>query len=254
MNADGSRKRFLTKGSGPRWSPDGTRIAYMAPADPGGAQIFVRWMDAEGATSQITRVEESPTAMAWSPDGNSLAFVMLVSQKETWDISMPEPPPGATWTEAPRMVTMRNFRQDRVGFIKEGFTHLFSVPADGGTPRQITHGNWNVGARFSGITFGTSIAWTPDGQSIVIDGLMVEATPDRYGEAYLYAVDVATGDVRQLTSGRGNWTGPTVSPDGRLVAFTGNEALEQTYHVSDLYVVGMDGRDMRRITPDALNA
>ena len=250
MNADGSRKRFLTKGSGPRWSPDGTRIAYLAPADPGEAQIFVRWMDAEGATSQITRVEESPTGIAWSPDGNSLGFVMLVSQKETWDISMPEPPQGATWTEAPRMVTMRNFRQDRVGFIKEGFTHLFSVPADGGTPRQITHGDWNVGARFSGITFGTSIAWTPDGQSIVIDGLMAEATPDRYGETYLYAVDVAAGDVRQLTARKGNWTGPTVSPDGRLVAFAGYDALEQTYHVSDLYVVGIDGRDMRRITPD----
>ncbi|MCZ6915895.1 MAG: S9 family peptidase [Gemmatimonadetes bacterium] len=250
MNADGSRKRFLTKGSGPRWSPDGTRIAYLAPADPGEAQIFVRWMDAEGATSQITRVEESPTGIAWSPDGNSLGFVMLVSQKETWDISMPEPPQGATWTEAPRMVTMRNFRQDRMGFIKEGFTHLFSVPADGGTPRQITHGDWNVGARFSGITFGTSIAWTPDGQSIVIDGLMAEATPDRYGETYLYAVDVAAGDVSQLTARKGNWTGPTVSPDGRLVAFAGYDALEQTYHVSDLYVVGIDGRDMRRITPD----
>ncbi len=49
MNADGSRKRFLLKGSGARWSPDGTRIAYLAPSDPGGGgpQIFVRWMDAE---------------------------------------------------------------------------------------------------------------------------------------------------------------------------------------------------------------
>ena len=250
MNADGSCKRFLTKGSGPRWSPDGTRIAYLAPGDPGGAQIFVRWMDAEGATSQVTRVQEALAGMTWSPDGGSLAFVMLVAQQETWDISMPAAPDGATWTEAPRMVTTRNFRQDRVGFIKEGFTHLFSVPADGGTPRQITHGDWNVGARFSGITFGTSIAWAPDGRSIVIDGLMAEDTPDRYGEAYLYAVDVASGDVRQLTSRKGNWTGPAVSPDGQLVAFTGQDALEQTYHVSDLYVVGFDGRNVRRIAPD----
>jgi dipeptidyl aminopeptidase/acylaminoacyl peptidase len=55
MNADGSRNRFLTKGSGARWSPSGDRIAYTSQGEPKGSQIFVRWMDAEGATSQITR-------------------------------------------------------------------------------------------------------------------------------------------------------------------------------------------------------
>src|SRR5271168_3804346 len=58
MNADGSRQRFLVKGSGARWSPDGTRIAYMAEGEPKGNQIHVRWMDAEGAITQITRLEE----------------------------------------------------------------------------------------------------------------------------------------------------------------------------------------------------
>ncbi|MFM8782127.1 MAG: TolB family protein, partial [Gemmatimonadota bacterium] len=54
MDADGGRQRFLTKGSGPRWSPDGTRILYLAAGEPAGTQLFVRWMDAEGATSQVT--------------------------------------------------------------------------------------------------------------------------------------------------------------------------------------------------------
>ena len=48
MNADGSRARFLVDGSGPLWSPDGTRIAFTAPGEPEGSQIYVRWMDAEG--------------------------------------------------------------------------------------------------------------------------------------------------------------------------------------------------------------
>ena len=42
MNADGSKNRFLTKGSGPLWSPDGTRIAFMAPGEPAGNQIHIR--------------------------------------------------------------------------------------------------------------------------------------------------------------------------------------------------------------------
>ena len=49
MNADGSKNRFLVRGSGARWSPSGDRIVYTATGDPKGSQIFVRYMDAEGA-------------------------------------------------------------------------------------------------------------------------------------------------------------------------------------------------------------
>ena len=49
MDADGTRKRFLADGASPVWSPDGTRIAYLASGEPRGSQIFVRWMDDEGA-------------------------------------------------------------------------------------------------------------------------------------------------------------------------------------------------------------
>ena len=77
MGADGTRQRFLLKGGAARWSPDGTRIAYVAESD-GKPQIFVRWMDAEGAVSQITRLTEAPGALAWSPDGKWLSFTMGV--------------------------------------------------------------------------------------------------------------------------------------------------------------------------------
>ncbi|HEX9728245.1 MAG TPA: S9 family peptidase [Gemmatimonadales bacterium] len=248
MNADGSRNRFLTKGSSPQWSPDGTRIAYMAPGEPQGTQLFIRWMDAEGATSQITHVTESPQTYRWSPDGHRIALVMLVPDKETWPISMPSAPQGAKWTAAPRLVSRTNYRQDRQGFIPEGYTHLFVVPADGGTPRAITHGHWNVGARFSGLSFGAGIDWTPDGRRIVFDGYVADSGEAPFNEAYIYAVDVASGDVRRLTEQRGNWTGPVVSPDGRRVAFTGYAYTEQTYTTSELYTIGIDGSGMTKIS------
>jgi dipeptidyl aminopeptidase/acylaminoacyl peptidase len=64
MSSDGSKNRFLATGGGAIWSPDGTRIAYMAEGKPSGTQIFVRYMDAEGATSQVTTLPDGfPSAM-----------------------------------------------------------------------------------------------------------------------------------------------------------------------------------------------
>lgn len=56
VNADGTENRPLTTGAhsddSPKWSPDGTRIAYISDRD-GKSQIYVRWMDT-GQTAKIT--------------------------------------------------------------------------------------------------------------------------------------------------------------------------------------------------------
>ncbi len=252
MNVDGSKNRFLVKGSSARWSPDGTRIAYLTKGEPDGTQIFVRWMDAEGATSQVTRVTESPGNIQWSPDGMRIAFTMLVpaKSKKEWSIDLPAAPEGAKWTQPPRIVERMHYRQDRVGFLEDGFTHLFVVPADGGTPRQLTEGEWNVGARYYGIPFAVGFDWTPDGKTIVFDGFMEEDWDLRYRESHLYALDVASGQIRQITSEKGPWSSPVVSPDGRQVVYTGFPWSAQTYRATDLYVIGIDGRGARVISGD----
>jgi dipeptidyl aminopeptidase/acylaminoacyl peptidase len=154
MNADGSKNRFLVRGGNARWSPNGDRIVYTAQGDPKGSQIFVRYMDAEGSTSQITHLTESPANVTWSPDGQSIAFAMKVEKKTAWPIKMPERPEGAKWIETPRIVERLDYRQDGQGFNDDGFRHLFTVPATGGTPRQLTNGDWD----HNGIEF------TPDGK------------------------------------------------------------------------------------------
>ncbi|MEE8385236.1 MAG: S9 family peptidase, partial [Dehalococcoidia bacterium] len=115
MNADGSRNRQLTEGSSPQWSPDGTRISFMRQGEPTGSQIFVRWMDAEGAETQITHLQESPANVTWAPNGEQLAFAMSVASPPQWRVSPPGRPSGAKWTEEPKVVTRLNYRRDRVG-------------------------------------------------------------------------------------------------------------------------------------------
>jgi dipeptidyl aminopeptidase/acylaminoacyl peptidase len=248
VSADGTKNRFLTKGSNARWSPDGSRIAYFADGEPKGTQLFVRWMDAEGATSQVTRVVETPSDLQWSPDGKWVSFAMLVRKSTPWKIDMPTAPTGANWTAAPRVVDRMHYRQDRRGFMEDGYLHLFSVSADGGTPRQLTSGEWNVGARFDGLSSGVGYDWTPDGRAIVLDGLKDPQADRNYRNSQLYLVDVASGTVRQLTPRPGVWTSPVVSPDGRTVAFAGYDSADVSYHAADIWLIGMDGAGMRKIS------
>ena len=238
MNADGTRNRFLVKGSDAKWSPDGTRISYIAPGEPGGAQIWVRYMDAEGATTQITRLTESPDNVEWSPDGKSLAFGMLVRQSEDMRIAMPTPPKGAKWTEPPRVVTKVKYRADRQGFLENGLRQLFTVPADGGTPRQVTTGEWAAN--------GTT--WMPDGKRLLFTSLRTPDAEYAWRESEIYAVDVASGAISALTKRKGPDNNPTPSPDGRYVAYAGYDSTDATWKDAILYVMDADGGNVRALT------
>ena len=241
MDADGSRNRFLTKGSSPKWSPQGDRIAYLTKGLPDGNQIHVKWMDDEGAVSQITRETETPQNIKWSPDGTMISFMMHVPDKETWNINMPAAPEGASWTKAPRMISRMHYQRDRIGFTEEGNTHLFTVPAEGGTPRQLTADDWLSGSGYS---------WMPDGNSIVFSGLIAENADEVYRESYIYAVDVMTQSVSKITTEKGQWGNPIVSPDGKHIAFTGFPFTTQSYHASELFVMEASGSNARKISGD----
>ena len=238
MNADGSRNRFLIDGSNARWSPSGDRIAYIDRGDPKGRQLFVRWMDAEGSVTQITRLENSPSNPSWSPDGKRIAFVMLDKKPNRWPIKMPKAPQGAEWTRAPKIVERMNWRRDRIGAIDTGYRHIFLVPAEGGTPRQVTSGDFNH----------TNIEWTPDGKSILFSGLRADDAEYQWREREIYAVDIASGDIRQLTTRKGPDGGPKVSPDGNRVAYTGYDLTDDTYITQKIYLMDIDGSNPRLIS------
>lgn len=248
VNADGTQNRRLGKGGGARWSPDGTRIAYVAEGEPRGPQVFVRWMNAEGATSQITRTDQAPADLRWSPDGRWVGFSAVVPKQSPWRVDLPEAPKGAKWTGAPRIVQSLHYRQDRRGFTDPGFRHLFVVAADGGPARQVTRGDWSVGARFDALDGPVGWDWTPDGKTLVFEGLADSTGDMNYRVSHIYAVDLATSKPRQLTTERGMWGRPVVSPDGRRIAYTGTARVNDSYHARAVYVMDANGGNVRDLT------
>ena len=238
MNADGSKNRFLVRGSNARWSPTGDRILYTAEGTPKGSQVFVRYMDAEGAVSQVTRVEKTPTTPAWSPDGASIAFTMMVEQKNTWPVKMPRAPEGAKWTEAPRIVERLDYRQDGQGFTDDGYRHVFVVPATGGTARQLTNGDWDH----------NGVEWTPDGRQVLFTSNRVPDAEYQWRDSDIYSVTVSTGAIAQLTKRKGPDGSPKVSPDGTRVAYTGFDWTKDTWIDSKVYVMNVDGSNPRLVS------
>jgi dipeptidyl aminopeptidase/acylaminoacyl peptidase len=191
MGVDGSRPRFLTVGSDARWSPDGSRIAYLADGEPKGAQIFVVWVDGR-ERSQITHSIEAPGNLQWSPDGRMLACTMQVPEKGGFKIEMPAAPKGAKWIEEPKVINRLRYRRDQSGYAPTGWRHLFVVDADGGTPRQVTSGDFDHGAP----------QWTSDGKELVFRRASRSSTRSRSP-----TVPCARSRSARATMARRSWWG-----------------------------------------------
>ena len=236
VGADGERARRLTDGGGAVWSPDGGRIAFVRADGDGAPQIFVRWMDAEGAETQVSHLTHGPGGLTWSPDGETLAFSMMVPSEPEWTVTIPGRPEGAEWTVEPKVVTRPNYRRDYVGYTDGGYRHIFVLPASGGTPRQLTDGDWNHGAP----------VWSADGSEILFSALREPDDADyRFRESEIYAVSVLSGAIRQLTTRAGSDHSPVPSPDGRLVAYLGHDKTDDAYYADNIYVMNVDGSGVR---------
>lgn len=222
----------------PRWSPDGTRLAFAKGGEGQKPQIHVRWL-ATGTEAAVTALPESPTDIAWSPDGTRIGFTMFVPAEGTKLGAPIARPDGAKWAEPPKIIGEVRYRADGRGYLRPGYNHVFTVPADGGAARQLTFGAYDD---------GRTVSWTADGRRLLIAANRGKDPEREPNNSDIFAVDAETGALRQLTTRFGPDEQAVASPDGRLIAFVGYDDKLLGYQNKQLSVMNTDGGGVRVVT------
>lgn len=202
---DGSEppRRFTTgtNDAQPRWSPDGTRLAFVSKRGDEKAKRQLYVIRADGGEPEcLTDLKDDAGEAAWSPDGTRIVFSARVPDEAYEEEDEKK--------RAPRRFTRLLYKLDSVGWTGDRRRHLYVVPADGSAEaKQITDGDYE----------DSRPTWTPDGESIAFSSARGEDW-DVALKGDVYVVPAEGGEPTRLTPGDANYYAPSYSPDGSLLA------------------------------------
>lgn len=211
MGVDGTRQRQITNGSGPRWSPDGKRIAYNT-----GGQIWTMEPDGDDK-EQVTKISTGAGGPVWSADGKWIAFSSEVYPECLSDDCNKTEDARVEGSKVQAHVTERLLFKHWNEWRDRKRAHVFVVSSKGGTARDMTPGDFDSPPY--GASSGVDYNFSPDGSSIVFlkNTDKIEATSTN---SDIYVMPVAGGNARNITAGmKGYDASPMYTPDGKYLLF-----------------------------------
>jgi dipeptidyl aminopeptidase/acylaminoacyl peptidase len=239
----GGDPRAMTTGrrdTTPRWSPDGTRLGFLRPAEIAGRaaapQVHVLTLDG-GEARALTSLPDGVTTFAWSPDGARLAVGSNVRTSHPVRSEPGRPKPSEA-----RIITRARFRADGGGYLdgsRRG--RLFVVSSSGqGPARALGRDRIN----------DSDPAWSADGRRVYF--VAQPAVEPDFGPPRMLVMegDADSGEVRQLAVVDGSVSRLSPSPDDSRLAFVGSltGARVRSYDQPDLFVLDRATLALRNLT------
>ncbi|MBI3661543.1 MAG: S9 family peptidase [Acidobacteria bacterium] len=230
----GGEPRQLTRSGRdmmPRWSPDGSKIAFLSSRD-GGMQIYLIALEG-GEATKLTSISTGADNIQWSPDGKMLAFTSSVYPDCKDDACNAKRDADAEKNKVKARIYEHLLYRHWSDWWDYKRSHLFVVAVDGGpsaspgagTPRDLTSGaDYDVPPVQRGVA--ESIAWSPDSREMCFTAVTdkVEATSTN-GDLFVVSVaggpsaSLGTGNSKRITTALGFDADPVYSPDGKSIAY-----------------------------------
>ncbi|RUO63069.1 S9 family peptidase [Pseudidiomarina insulisalsae] len=226
----------------PSWSPDGSRLAFTSNRS-GRNQIHVFWV-AEQRTAPVTEVVPSPSQLAWSSDGQQLAFLMALPEPKSdfaKSVKSVKKPEKAKWGKAPVIVERTLYQRDGRGVMASSYNQIFVVPSEGGSARQLTTGPFQHRG---------PLAWVKGDSALVFTANRNADWEYQSRESDLWQVNLADNSLQQLTDWPGDEYAATLSADGKTLAFLHGNNEPVPYRNASLHSMTVASGDTRALVAD----
>ncbi len=248
------------KDRGPRWSPDGKRLAFTSERS-GKAQVWI--IDPTGGEAwRIPTKEAVQGDITWSPDGKKIFFTSNAFAKaDDW-----QPYPGAPADDRARateqaqralkprdekakddksksdgngkpnnikVITRLRYRLDGVGYFGDLRKQVYwvEVPSDPPGEADLTTTRLTSGDHDHNLP-----AVTPHGRYAILSALRLYDS-DYETKSDLWLFEVQLGKAMLLYDSPGPVNNPQISPDGKFVAFFGHDRARGVSTRTDLFVL-----------------
>ena len=219
----------------PTWSNSGDKFTYKSNSDDT-VQLYLYALG-QKSNQKLTNLQNSVSSVDWSEDDKYLVFTSFVEKPSVSLIKMPEKPKGAKWNDPASEIDCIKYRSDGRGYLNQGFSQVFILPTEGGTPRQITFLNNNA----------SSPKWLAKNK-IIFSANLHEDSDLEPRNSEIYSIDIISEKITPLTSRLGPDYSPVVSPDKKEIAYLGFDEKYLGYQQSNLYIMSNNGKEIRNIS------